>query len=89
MDIDPAGAAIIAMDFQASALGFLPDPKPLLYAAVDSIETTRAVDGKVAQVRVGFTPVEIERIPPTAPWANRSKRWPPISFQSCSPSRAR
>lgn len=62
--LHPGRMAILAMDFQSSILGFLPDPTSLLTGVGQSIAALRSTGGTVGFVRVGFTDAEVSAFPP-------------------------
>ena len=61
--LDPARCALLAMDFQGSILGFLPDAAPLLSIVGETIDAVRRSGGRVGYVRVGFEPADVRAFP--------------------------
>jgi nicotinamidase-related amidase len=59
-----ARCALLAMDFQQSILGFMPEPGPLLSTTRSAIDLVREAGGRVGYVRVAFRPEEVEAFPP-------------------------
>jgi len=61
--IDPQHTAFLAMDFQASILGFLPDPTPLLSRVASAARALRQQGGTIGFVRVAFQDADYEAFP--------------------------
>lgn len=73
MQINPASAALLVMDFQPSILATLPAPDPVIARVAGAIAATRAAGGKIAYVRVAFTPEELDAFPPHSAMGQRMK----------------
>ena len=71
--LNPNTLAILAMDFQASILGFLPDPAPLLATVGAVIAAVRRKGGKVGYVRVAFQDDDYAAFPSHSAMGQRIK----------------
>jgi nicotinamidase-related amidase len=54
LEIDPAGTALLVMDYQNGIIGRVSDGTELLCAARETIELVRGASGHIGYVRVGF-----------------------------------
>lgn len=71
--IRPKSTAILAMDFQGSILGFLPDAAPLLAGVGGAIRALRDRGATIGFVRVGFTDAEVAAFPSHSAMGQRIK----------------
>ncbi|MBB1632496.1 hypothetical protein A9975_16705 [Cupriavidus sp. UME77] len=62
-EFDPRKTAILAMDWQASILGFLSDPGSVLANVGRAITAVRKMGGKVGYVRVAFEDADYGAFP--------------------------
>lgn len=71
--LNPNTLAILAMDFQDSILGFLPDPAALLATVGAAISAVRRMGGTVGYVRVAFEDADYVAFPSHSAMGQRVK----------------
>jgi nicotinamidase-related amidase len=65
-DIDPAGTALLVMDFQVGLVDRVADAGALLERVNTAVADVRAHGGHVAWVRVAFDTADFDAIPPSS-----------------------